>query len=231
MIDRQQIIVDDHALGGLRPVEAVDPLPMGPRPVPPAVVQPTAQEPLAQAMATPLQIGTGIITRPTQVANRFLLRRRRPDLRQQPGAQPLRQFARIATIGLNPVARRLRHERRRDDWTALTRAVVACRCSASPHGPASYQRCTGPGASRSSLRTNRRTAFGSFGTVQLTGVVWSPISIAMKRSFLCASTPTYVVPWFMTGSYRVRLWRRTALTRDLGGIHHLVECDSTTTLR
>jgi hypothetical protein len=29
----------------------------------------------------------------------------------------------------------------------------------------------------------------------------------------------------------VRLWRREALTRDIGGTDHLVECDSTTTLR
>ena len=28
----------------------------------------------------------------------------------------------------------------------------------------------------------------------------------------------------------LRLWRREALTRDLGGTDHLVECDSTTTL-
>jgi hypothetical protein len=29
----------------------------------------------------------------------------------------------------------------------------------------------------------------------------------------------------------MRLWRREALTRDIGGTHHRVECDSTTTLR
>ena len=29
----------------------------------------------------------------------------------------------------------------------------------------------------------------------------------------------------------MRLWRREALTRDIGGADHLVECDSTTTLR
>jgi len=29
----------------------------------------------------------------------------------------------------------------------------------------------------------------------------------------------------------MRLWRRKALTRDFGGADHLVECDSTTTLR
>ena len=62
-------------------------------------------------------------------------------------------------------------------------------------------------------------------------VLASPINIAIKRSFLCASTPTYVVTSFMTGSFRLRLWRPKALTRDRGGIHHLVECDSTTTLR
>ena len=35
------------------------------------------------------------------------------------------------------------------------------------------------------------TGFGSF-----------PISMATKRSFLCASIPTYVVTCFTTGSYR-----------------------------
>jgi hypothetical protein len=29
----------------------------------------------------------------------------------------------------------------------------------------------------------------------------------------------------------MRLWRREVLTRDFGGADHLVECDSTTTLR
>ena len=42
----------------------------------------------------------------------------------------------------------------------------------------------------------------SFGAVQLTGAASVPTSIAMKRSFLCASIPTYVVICFTTGSYR-----------------------------
>ena len=29
----------------------------------------------------------------------------------------------------------------------------------------------------------------------------------------------------------MRLWRREVLTRDFGGVDHLVECDCTTTLR
>ena len=39
----------------------------------------------------------------------------------------------------------------------------------------------------------------------VTGVVWSPTSIAINRSFLCASTPTHVVMFFTTGSFRLRL--------------------------
>jgi hypothetical protein len=38
--------------------------------------------------------------------------------------------------------------------------------------------------------------------------------IAIKSSFLWASTPTNVVMFFTTGSFRLRLWRREALTRD-----------------
>ena len=63
----------------------------------------------------------------------------------------------------------------------------------------------GPGASRSSFRTKRRIAFGSFGTVHVTGVARVPTSIAINRSFLCASIPTYVITSFMTGSLRLRL--------------------------
>jgi hypothetical protein len=40
-------------------------------------------------MAGALQIFTGVLARPTQIAHRFLFRRRRPHLRQQPGAQQL----------------------------------------------------------------------------------------------------------------------------------------------
>ena len=105
MIDRQQIIVHDHALGGLRPFECVDPAPVGARPVPPVVVQPSAEKQLAQAMAAPLQILTRVIPRTAQIAHRFFFGRRRSDLGQQPRAQQLGEFPRIAAIGFDPFAR------------------------------------------------------------------------------------------------------------------------------
>ena len=84
------------------------------RPIAPAVVQPAAQEQFAQAMAAPLQILAHIIARPAQIADRFLLRRRRPHLRQQPRAEQLGQLARVAAIGLDPLARLARDQRRRN---------------------------------------------------------------------------------------------------------------------
>ena len=84
VIDRQQIVVDDHALRGVRPVQTVDPLAMGLRPIAPAKVQAAAQQQLAQAMTSALQIFTGIITGPTEIADGFVFRGRRPDFRQQP---------------------------------------------------------------------------------------------------------------------------------------------------
>ena len=44
--------------------------------------------------------------------------------------------------------------------------------------------------------------FGSFASCHVTGVFCWPINIAMNKSFLCASMPTYVVTCFTTGSLR-----------------------------
>lgn len=62
-------------------------------------------------MATPLQIFARVITGSTEIANRFLVRRRRSDLRQQLGAQQLRQFPRVAAIGLDPLTGFPRNQR------------------------------------------------------------------------------------------------------------------------
>ncbi len=87
MIDRQQIIVDHHALGCVRPCQTLDPPPMRTRPVASAEVQASAQQPLAQAMARPLQIFPCIITRAAQVTDGFISWCRRLHFRQQSGAQ------------------------------------------------------------------------------------------------------------------------------------------------
>ena len=121
MIDRQPVVVDDHALSRLRPLQAVDPLPMGTCPVPSAVMQAATEQQLAEAMTGALQIFAGVIARPTQIAHRLLFRRRRSNLRQQPGAQQFRQFACIATVGLDPLAWLSRDQARGDDLTAHAR--------------------------------------------------------------------------------------------------------------
>lgn len=62
MMDRQHIVVHDHALRGLRPLETLDPAPVGFRPVAPGMVQAPTQEQLAiTAGSTPC--GTRASTR------------------------------------------------------------------------------------------------------------------------------------------------------------------------
>jgi hypothetical protein len=76
---------------------------MGLCPIPPAEVQAAAQQQLAQAMARPLQIFAGIVTRPARIPDRFVFRRRRPHFREQPRAVQFRQLARISAIRLDPL--------------------------------------------------------------------------------------------------------------------------------
>jgi hypothetical protein len=73
LIDGEPVVFHHHALGVVRPAEAVDPLTMSACPIPTAIVQPAAQEELAQPVATPLQIGAGVVARPPQIADRLLL--------------------------------------------------------------------------------------------------------------------------------------------------------------
>jgi hypothetical protein len=80
-------------------------------------------------MTTPLQIFASIIARATQIADRFLGERRRPHFRQQARTQQLRQFAGIAAVGLDPLARLAGMSAAAMTWQ-LTRAVVTCRCNA-----------------------------------------------------------------------------------------------------
>jgi hypothetical protein len=88
-----------------------------------------------------------------------------------------------------------------------------------------------PGASGSSFRTRRRTAFGSFASCHVTGFGSFQISIATNRSFLCASIPTYVVTCFMTGSLRCGLWCHVALTCELVALSTVLSAASARTLR
>src|ERR671923_379010 len=61
MINRQQIVIDDDALGRLGPFQPVDPVPVRACPVPSAEVQAAAKEQFAQPMPTPLEIFACVI--------------------------------------------------------------------------------------------------------------------------------------------------------------------------
>ncbi len=130
--------------------------------------------------------------RPAQIADGLLLERRRPHRRQQPCTPQFRDLAGITGICLHPLARFPGDQRRRDHVAAhahschlpLQGVAAGARFVEDPHRSR---------VSRSSVRTKRRTAFGSFGSCHVTGVGAAPRSIAIKRSFLCASIPTYVV--------------------------------------
>ena len=189
--------------------------------------QPAAQEQLAQPMPTAADPHGHRRVRDTDPGPLLLLAWA-AGLLSATRRATTRQLAGITTIRLHAVARFARHQGRRDHLATHARRR---------HPP--LQRIAARAGLVTRMHRPRRLSLElshqppnriSFGTVQVTGAACVPSSIAMKRSFLCASIPTYVVTCFTTGSYRLRLWRREALTRDFGG-RHLVECDSTTTLR
>jgi hypothetical protein len=64
-------------------------------------------------MAAAHQILMGILARAAQVAHGLVFNRRRMHLGQQSRTQQLRQLARVTTIGLDPIARLARDQRRR----------------------------------------------------------------------------------------------------------------------
>jgi hypothetical protein len=63
----------------------------------------------------------------------------------------------------------------------------------------------------------RRTALASFGSCHSTGVTAFGSNIATLIDALCASNPTKVIPSFMTGSFRMRLWRFERQPAFFGG--------------
>ena len=90
-----------------------------------------------QPMTGPQQIRADVFATAQQVAGRFFLLGRDVDRRQRPGAIQDGQLARIASVGLDPIARRGAESRPgRSPHTAIPCAVKA-RCSSKPHGPAS----------------------------------------------------------------------------------------------
>ena len=67
MVDRQQVVIQDSPLGGMRPREAVDPPPvrLGPRTTP--IMQPPAKQEFAEAVPPSLPLRARVIPGPAQV--------------------------------------------------------------------------------------------------------------------------------------------------------------------
>lgn len=115
VIDRQLIVVDHRAFSRVGPRQTVDPATVRLRPIPSRVVQPAPQQQLAEPMATPLQVLTCIVARPGQIAPGLVGRRRRLHNRQESRAPELGQLARVAPIRLDALARLPRHQGRGND--------------------------------------------------------------------------------------------------------------------
>jgi hypothetical protein len=230
MIDSQQVVLDHDTFGLVRPRETIDPLAMRARPIAPVVMQPAAQQQLAQPVATPLQIFTCVIARAAQIADRFFFGRRWLDFRQQAGAQQLHQLARIAAIRLHPFARFSWDECRRDHLTTDTRRChLALQRIATRTG--FVTRTHGPGRFSLELphEATHRIRLVRDGPRHWRGL--PPNQHRNEEVFLVRINPNVRSNLFHDRLLSMRLWRRKALTRDFGGIDHLVECDSTTTLR
>lgn len=99
VIDRQLIVVDHRALGGVCPRQTVDPAAMRLGPMPARVVQAASPQQFAEAMAAPLL--ACVVARPGQIAHSLVGGRGRLHDGQESCAPELGQFARIPTIRLD----------------------------------------------------------------------------------------------------------------------------------
>jgi hypothetical protein len=224
VIDRQQIIVNDRAVRGMRPCQCADPGSVRACPIASRVVQATPQQQLvAQPMAAPLQILSGVIPRPRQIAHRLVFGCGRLDRGQQSRAPELHQFPGIAAIRLHALTRLPRNQRRRNHVTAHTRGrhLPWQRVAAGARFIEDTDRAWCLALDLPDQPTHRIRLLAS---CHLTGVFSRPISIATNRFFLCASMPTYVVTFFMTGSLRCGSGADRRQPAILGGSVHRVEC-------
>jgi hypothetical protein len=193
-------------------------------------MQAAAEEQLAQSMATPLQVLTGIVARPAQVANGFLRGGRRADRRQQTRPSQFDELARIAAIGLDPLARLSGNQRRRHDVAAHPRRChLPLQCVAARTGfieDAHQSRGLALELPHQATHGIRRVGQLPRGRRRLGSHQHRDEEVLLVRI-----NPDVRSNLFHDRLLSMRLWRREALTRDLGGTDHLVECNSTTTLR
>jgi hypothetical protein len=184
-------------------------------------------------MPTSLQIFPSILPRPRLIPQR----RRQAWAAAPPSAAPrVRALQACAQRddSSSPAPGLAQNQRRRDHVTLHARGRHLTLQGNSRTGRFHRTRGPHPAASRSSFRTSRRTAVGSVVNCHVTGFGSFPISMATKKSFLCASIPAYVVTCFRRPApidaalaprgvnprfrrYRPPLSSATALRRSMAG--------------
>jgi hypothetical protein len=177
-----------------------------------------------------LQVFAGIIPRARQISHRLIFRSRGLHGGQQPGAAQLRQLARIAAIRFDSITRLARNQRRRDHIAADTRGGdlplerVTTRARFIEHADRAW---------RLPLELTHEATHGLrfIRNGPRDGRGLRPDQHRHEQVFLVRINPDVRSNLFHDRLLSMRLWRREALTRDFGGTDHLVECDSTTTLR
>jgi hypothetical protein len=112
--DRRQVIVDHDAVRRMLPSELLDPREMSACPT--VFAEPDApvpQQQRLQVLAMAPQFGDCLLASAHQIAHRFVRRVRHPYQRQFAGAIAARQGDGVAPVGLHPLARPTRDQRRR----------------------------------------------------------------------------------------------------------------------
>ena len=136
-----------------RPVLRLQPLavPLGPRLLRAGEAAAVPQQEFGQPMARAQEIRADVFATAQEIARRFFLLGRDVDRRQRAGAIEDGELARIAPIGLDPIAGPPRNQRRRDDVTG--NAVCGQRALQLKPTRARLRSSTGPGRGAAARRT------------------------------------------------------------------------------
>jgi hypothetical protein len=120
--DCQQVVLEDRLIGAVLESRRFQPSPMrlGPSLPPTAVDESPALEKLRQPMATAEEVRLRILSTSAQIADRFRLRGRGLNCRQQAGPKQLRQLTCITPVRLDPVPGLDRNQRRGDNGAVAT---------------------------------------------------------------------------------------------------------------
>src|SRR5438093_4687332 len=118
-LEHGQVVPERRLQGGLAKAEAPQPPVMGDGPLVASSPHLTvAEQELGQSVSGPGAVGDGVVPRPAKIPHRLLLRPRDPDRGELSRPVQPSQPSGVATVGLDPVPRSLRDQRRCDDLAA-----------------------------------------------------------------------------------------------------------------